>query len=130
MYRIALLSLALVLLACQDKISGPPPGFRSVELATVAEGVTGTAAITDADGPTAGIAVTLRGVTLGETYAGRIVGGSCTSPGAVSLNLATITASTTSVQASTANVPDSVLTAGHAITYARGGNTVTCGNIN
>lgn len=130
MYRTAAVMLAVALVACQDKISGPPPGFRSVELATVAEGISGTAAISDVDGPTSGVAVTLRGVTLGQVYAGRVVAGSCASPGGVSVNLATITAATTSVQATTANVPDSVLTAGHAIQYTRAGNTVTCGNVN
>jgi hypothetical protein len=127
--RIALLSLALVV-GCQDKISGLPPGFRSIELANFAEGISGTAAISDAEGPTSSVAVTLRGVTLGQVYTGRIVSGTCSNTGSVSTNLNSVTASTTSVQATTSSVPDSVLTAGHAIAYLRGSTTVACGNIN
>lgn len=127
--RIALLSLVL-LVGCQDKISGPPPGFRSVELATVAEGISGTAAIDNTDGPTSSVSVTLRGVTLGQLYTGRVVSGTCANPGAVSTNLNGVTAATTSVQATTSAVPDSVLTSGHAIAYQRGTLTVACGNIN
>lgn len=130
MRRNALLPLAVVLAAaCQDKISGPPPGFRAVELATVAEGISGTAAITDVDGPSSEVSVTLRAVILGETYTGRVVSGTCANPGPISAILAGVTAQTTSVQANTAVVPDSVLTPGHAIAYARNANTVTCGNI-
>ena len=129
MNRMALLSLALVI-GCQDKVSGLPAGFRSFELTTVAEGVSGSAAISDEEGSTSSVAVTLRGVTLGQVYAGRIVSGTCSNPGTVSANLNSVTASTTSVQARTSSVPDSVLTAGHAIAYLRGSTTVACGNIN
>ncbi|MGH7501673.1 MAG: hypothetical protein ACREL7_07930 [Longimicrobiales bacterium] len=130
MKRIALLPLVMVLAAgCMEKIAGPPPGYRAVELVTVAEGISGTAAITDVDGPTSGVSVTLRGVTLGTAYTGRVISGSCVSPGGVAQALAGITAATTSVRAHTLVVADSVLTAGHAIAYSRDGTTVTCGDI-
>lgn len=130
--RPALRILALLLLAaaCQDAVSGPPPGFRAVTLATLADGVTGTAAVTDDAGPTSSVRVTLRGVSSGVTYTGHVGSGACASPGDVAAPLQPVTAPGTSALSSTGGVPDNVLAAGFHIQFSKPGPArVACGEI-
>ena len=116
--------------ACQDAIAGPPPGFRAVTLATLADGVTGTAAVTDEAGPTSTVRVTLRGVVSGVTYTGHVGSGSCASPGGVAAPLQAAAAPSTSALSSTGGVPDNVLLAGFHIQFSKPGPLrVACGEI-
>jgi hypothetical protein len=123
----------LVAAACADSASGPPPGTRVVVLATVADGISGSAVLAVESGGLSTVWVTLQGVAPGVAYTGYVGRGSCQSPGAVAVTLAGMNSTTTAGSATTRAVPDSVLRAGFHIVYAKPGlppPPVACGNVN
>ena len=126
---VALLTVA----ACTDGTAGPPPGTRSVVLATRSDGVSGTALFTRESTTQSTVWVTLRGVTQGVAYAGFISQGSCQAPGAVVATLNSFTATSGLASITTRGIPDSVLGAGFHLHYDKAGpplSTVACGNLN
>jgi len=121
----------LLAAACADSTSGPPPGTRNVILATVADGVSGSALLAAGSGGPSTVWVTLQGLAPGVTYTGWVSRGSCQNPGAVVVTLAGMSTTTTAGSAITREVPDSVLAAGFHIVYAKPGlppPPVACGN--
>jgi hypothetical protein len=128
---IALLSVLLVA-ACNDGTTGPPPGTRSVPLNTVADGVSGTVLMTKEATTRSTVWVTLRGVVQGVTYTGSISRGTCQARGAVVVTLNAVTAGSSVAAATTRSVPDSVLAAGYHLVYSKPGlppPPVACGNL-
>jgi hypothetical protein len=124
--------LLLIASACADSTTGPPPGTRNVILATIADGVSGSALLVQEAGGRSTVWVTLSGLSQGVSYTGRVSRGSCQSPSEVVLTLAGMTATGTVGSAITRNVPDSVLLAGFHIAYGKPGlppPTVACGNL-
>jgi hypothetical protein len=132
LWKAMVLSL-LVVGACDDDDSTEPPDTMTVTLETVLGNVTGSALITDIDGPTSTVQVTLQGLTVGETYVGHIHDGSCTDPGEILVTLQSITAATTTASVTTNNVPDSMIGEDHIIQYhlqmAASTPAVACGEI-
>lgn len=127
----ALLSI-LAIAACSDGTAGPPPGSRSLSLATVADGVSGTVLLTKETTSRSTVWVTLRGVTQGVTYTGHVGRGSCQAPGATVVTLNALTAGSNVGSVTTRSVPDSVLAAGYHLYYAKPGlppPPVACGNL-
>jgi hypothetical protein len=117
--------------ACSDSTSGPPPGTRNVILATVADGISGSALVAEGAGDRSTVWVTLQGLAPGVAYSGWVSRGSCQNPGAVVVSLAGMSTTTTAGSAITREVPDSVLGAGFHIVYAKPGlppPPVACGN--
>lgn len=128
----AIVALA-VLAACTDGTAGPPPGSRSISMNTVADGVTGTALMTKETTARSTVWVTLRGMAQGVTYTGYIARGTCQSPGTVAVTLNALTANGAVGSVTTRSVPDSVLSAGYYLYYAKPGlppPPVACGNLN
>jgi len=129
-------SIALLLLltaaACSDSTSGPPPGTRGVILASVADGIAGSALLADESAGVTTVWVTLQGLAPGVAYSGSVGRGSCQIRGESVATLAAMTTTTTAGSAITRNVPDSLLQAGFHIRYAKPGDpppTVACGDI-
>jgi hypothetical protein len=124
--------LLFSLAACADSTSGPPPGTRGVVLASVADGISGSALLADEGAAVTTVWVTLQGLAPGVAYSGSVGRGSCQSPGESVATLVAMTTTTTAGSAVTPNVPDSVLQAGFHIRYAKPGvppPMVACGNI-
>jgi hypothetical protein len=127
----ALLPLLLIA-ACNDGTTGPPPGSRSISLGTVADGVSGTVLMTKETTARSTVWVTLRGVTQGVTYTGYVGRGSCQAPGAVVITLNALSAGSNVGSVTTRSVPDSVLAAGYHLYYSKPGlppPPVACGNL-
>lgn len=130
--RILALAALIGAVACSEGVSGPPPGSRSVVLATRADGVTGTALLTKETSSRSTVWVTLSGVTSGQSYDGFISQGTCQNPGAVAENLSSMTATSNLASATTRNVADSVLRAGYHLHYdkpAPPATPVVCGDL-
>jgi hypothetical protein len=122
----------LAITACSDATSGPAPGTRNVILATVADGISGSAVLAKESGGVSTVWVTLQSLATGVAYTGHVSRGSCQNPGTPVVTLATMTTTTTAGSAITGSVPDSLLTAGFHIVYAKPGvppPPVACGNI-
>ncbi len=131
MKSICVLLSLFVASACADSTAGPPPGTRNVILATVADGVSGSALLAEESGGRSTVWTTLQGLAPGVAYTGYVSRGSCENPGAVVVTLAGMSTTTTAGSAITHEVPDSVLGAGFHIVYAKPGlppPPVACGN--
>ncbi|MBK5187994.1 MAG: hypothetical protein JJD97_07090 [Gemmatimonadaceae bacterium] len=126
---------AFALSACSDSITNPTPTPRTIAVsATGSFGPSGTVSITNVAGSNSNLTATLIGFDANTDHSVAIVLGSCAAPGATSMTLANITASS-SGQATipSTSVPDALAAAGYAIVFYSGtsstGNIIACGDL-
>lgn len=138
--RRTLLALALasavgLVFACSDDdaVTGTP-GTREIDLATVnGSGASGTAVITDDEGPNSTVSVTITGLDAAETYIGHVHSTTCAGEGGVVVALENLTVTGTTGTAESTDVPDAMLTSNHYIQYhivvPGGAPQIACGDI-
>ncbi len=132
---LSLFLVTCVLSACGDSITSPAPTPRTTTVtATGSFGPSGTVSVLNISGSNSTLTGNLIGFDAGTDHSVAIVLGSCASPGATSMTLANISASS-SGQATipSTSVPDAIVTAGYAIVfYATTSSTsaiIACGDL-
>ena len=132
---LSLILVACVLSACGDSITNPTPTPRTITVsATGSFGPSGTVSILDVSGPNSTLTGNLIGFDASTDHSVAIVLGSCVSPGATSMTLANISASSSGqAMIPSTPVPDAIATAGYAIVfYATTSSTseiIACGDL-
>lgn len=134
--RTAVVMAAMILAACggNGPTGGPPVSYDVTLAGAGGSTVTGTAAIEDNDGPTSSVRIELVGLEANSAHAGHIHVGSCAQQGAIVQGLAVVTAGADGRgTATTANVPDDLLTSAYYIQYHVAANPpgapLACGDL-
>ncbi len=135
--RMAVVVAAVIGTACGDNSStdAPPAPSYDVALASArGSGVTGTAAVQDNGGSTSTVRVELVGMAANSSHAGHVHLGSCAQQGAILAGLQTVTAGVDGRgTATTAGVPDNLLTSEYYIQYHVSvnppGDPIACGDL-
>jgi hypothetical protein len=132
-----LVAVAVLAAACGSSSPTAPPPVTTYNVALASAGgtaVTGTAVIEDNDGPTSTVRVELVGLDANSAHAGHVHKGSCVAQGAIFQGLQVVTAGADGRgTATTAQVPDSLLTGEYYIQYHVGANPpgapIACGDL-